>query len=429
VTTETSFRIRFGEKAEDVKLPRGIEGITVEPRQVTPPGAAEEVLLKALHSPVNSPRLSELARGKKTAAVMVPGQDRVAGAEIYLPLLLDELNAGGIPDSGITVYLAIGTHAKHTPAEIERVLGSAAAARVTCREHHCQDRAALTHVGSTSRGNEVYFNAGVVEADVKVLTGRIIPHYFAGFGGGRKALLPGVAGFGTIVFNHGRTLAPERGIHPGTQACRLTDNPVHLDMVEAARLMPGRQFVLNTLLDTAHRVIGAVAGELEASHYGGCEKAREIFSIPVAHPFDGAIACAGGAPYDCNFMQAIKALFDVRDAVRPGGAMLAVAQCPAGIHPGFLEWAAIEDDAELDRAVRADYNLTGHNSILLRDLIRSRRIALWSDLPDEAVRSMGIEPVASLQDGLEWLGKALPSGSRCAVVPFANVTHTFATDS
>ena len=425
MTTDQTFSIRFGDTIQEVALPAGVEGVLVEPRTASVTGSGEEILRRALQSPIDSPPLCELAKGKKTAAIMVPGQDRVAAAETYLPMLLDELNAGGIPDSGITVYLATGTHAKHTPEQIKRVMGSEASRRVPCREHRCKDSTALRNVGSTSRGNAVRFNTAVIDADVKFLTGRIIPHYFAGFGGGRKALLPGVSAFETIEFNHALTLAPETGVNPETHACRLADNPVHLDMVESARLMPGPKFVLNTILDTEHRIIGAVTGELEASHLTGCEQVRNLFSIPTSRPFDGAIACAGGAPYDCNFMQAIKALFDVRDAVRPGGPMLAVAQCPMGIKPGFLEWAAIEDDAELNRAVRADYNLTGHNSILIRELVRSMRIALWSDLPDDAIKSMGIEPVNSLQAGLDWLGDALPQRSRCAVVPFANVTHAF----
>ena len=175
-------------------------------------------------------------------------------------------------------------------------------------------------------------------ADIKVLTGRIIPHYFAGFGGGRKALLPGVAGVRTILANHRLTLDAARGWRPEVRPCSLDSNPVHLDMVDAARRVEGT-FVLNTLLDTDHRVIGAVAGDLEAAHRAGCAAAEPIFRVPVSEPFDAVITSAGGAPYDCNFMQALKALFDVQEIVRPGGAILCAAECPEGMKRGFLRWA------------------------------------------------------------------------------------------
>jgi nickel-dependent lactate racemase len=420
----TQLQLRYGATVHDCVLPSHLDLVPMEPRTEPPAAAPAEILQAALASPAGSPPLRELARGKRTAAIMVPGQDRVAAAEQYLPCIMNELNAGGIDDDGITFYLATGTHAKHTPSQIAAVLGAEAAARAVCREHDCRNPAALHLVGRTRRGNDVRFNRAVVDADIKVLTGRIIPHYFAGFGGGRKALLPGVAAFETIVHNHRLTLAPERGIRQETHACRLADNPVHLDMVEAARLMPGTKFVVNTLLDAGHRLVGAVAGELEAAHLAGCERAASMFAIPIAQPLDGAVACAGGSPYDCNFMQAIKALFDARDAVRPGGPMLCVAECPAGIQPGFLQWAAIQDDAELDKAVRAGYNLTGHNSILIRQLVRQRPVALWSRLPDAAVEAMGIVPIHSMAEGIDWLAGEM-SGSRCGIMPFANITYAF----
>ncbi len=427
--TASEYTVRFGRTAQQLRLPAQFSAIPIVPRTPPPGAPPTELLRHALQKPIASPPLRELARGRRTAAILVPGQDRVAAADIYLPALLDELNAAGIADSEITAYLATGTHAKHSAAQIEQVLGREAAARVRCQEHDCQDPGALRFVGQTASGNQVRFNAAVVDAGIKVLTGRIIPHYFAGFGGGRKALLPGVAAFETIVHNHRLTLAAELGIRPETHACRLSDNPVHLDMLESARLMPGPKFVLNTLLDTRHRLIAAVAGELEAAHLEGCRQAAHMFAIPFSETCDAAIACAGGHPYDWNFMQAIKAMFDVCDVVRAGGAILCIAQCPAGIQPGFLEWAAIDDDAELNRAVRANYNLTGHNSILIRNLVRQRRIALWSDLPDSTVQALGIQPVHSLEQGMEWLGSAVPQGGRCAVAPFANVSCAVAAEN
>jgi nickel-dependent lactate racemase len=267
----------------------------------------------------------------------------------------------------------------------------------------------------------------VLDAGVKVLTGRIIPHYFAGFGGGRKALLPGVSGLATILQNHRLTLDRAGGIHPHVRPCSLRGNPVHLDMLEAARLV-APVFVLNTLLDTDHRVIGAVAGELVAAHEAGCAQAKGIFQVKLKEPVDAVVTSAGGWPYDCDFVQALKAAFDVQGIVRDGGAMLWVAECPAGMKEGFGRWAQLESDGELEEAVRADYNLAGHNSIMLRKLIRRVSVGLWSALPDGEVRALGLTPVHSLAEGIDWLCGTVPDRFRYAVVPFANVTHTTLTE-
>jgi len=414
--------ILFGDERHPVELPGGGMAARIEPAAVLPPGDGGAVIGRALASPIGSPPLRELARGKGTAAILVPGRDRVAGAEVYVPLLLAELNAGGIPDERIEVVLATGTHARHSVQEVARVLGAEAVSRVRWREHDGAKEANLRRVGATRRGSEVLFDRGVLEADLKVLTGRIIPHYFAGYGGGRKALMPGVAGFRSILANHRLTLAEGAGIHPCVRPCRLEGNPVHLDMLEAARMVEGT-FVLNTLLDTSHAIIGAYAGQLEAAHAAGCREAEGIFRVCVPEPLDAVIAAAGGAPYDGDFMQALKAVFDVQDVVRPGGAILWVARCPAGMKKAFLRWGAIRSDEELDRAVRADYDLCGHNSIMLRRLTRKARVALWSALPDAEVRAMGIEPVHSAREGVDWLVAGCRGAARYGVVPFGNVTY------
>lgn len=412
----------FGDGLLPLQVARGQRVARLAPNCPTPPASAADIIRNALLQPIGGPRLADLARGKRTAAILIPGQDRIAATEIYVPLILEQLHAAGIADENIAVTVATGTHAKHTPADIRRLLGDEAADRVRAEQHNCRPGPHLAELGVTSFGTPVELNRAVVEADVKILTGRIIPHYFAGFGGGRKAILPGVASVRTILHNHALTLAPGRGIHPAIRACSLQGNPVHLDMVEAARLV-APTFILNTLLDTEHRMVSAVAGDLEAAHQAGCALAREWFCPTLPAPVDAVIASPGGWPYDCDFVQALKTLFDVQDIVRPGGAILWIASCRQGIKEGFLKLAALGDDDELETAVRAHYTLAGHNSIMLRALRHRARIALYSDLADTDVRLLGLEPVHSLNEGVEWLQQLLPPDFRYAVVPFANVTH------
>jgi nickel-dependent lactate racemase len=421
--SEAPLTLPFGHERPELHLPRGKVVARLLPAHIFPAGTAEEIVRGALKRPDESPPLRNLAQGKRSAAILVPGKDCVAAIDVCLPLLLEELNAGGIPDEAIEVFLATGTPQPHSAEDAARLLGREAAARIRWHEHDCRCEEGLCFLGTTSRGTDVQMCEAALNADVVVLVGRIVPHYFAGYSGGRKALLPGVASLHTIQQNHALALDPAGGgLHPAARPCSLDENPVHLDMLEAAR-MAGPSFILNTMLDGEHCVIGAVAGELEAAHRTGCAGAEPIFKVRLPQPVDAVIASAGGVPYDGNFMQALAAVFNIQEAVRPGGAILWAAECPGGLKSSFLRWGAVPDDDVMERAVRADYDLTGHGSILLRRLIRRNRVALWSTLPDDPVRTLGLEPVHSLEQGLDWLQSVCPGDFRCAVAPCAGIIY------
>jgi lactate racemase len=413
-------QLRYGSREFGFSLGQGRLVAHLEPNTPPPAGPPGEIVRRCLEQPYGSPTLREIARGKRSAAILIPGKERVAGTAEYVPALIEELNRAGIPDGSIEVFLATGTHEHHGASDVMDMLGEEVASRVRCRAHDCFAESELAEVGTTTFGTPVLINQRVLEAEVKILTGRIMPHYFAGFGGGRKALIPGVAGFQTIRANHRLTLDPERGIHPGVGACLLGGNPVHLDMLEGTRMVRP-DFSLNTILDTDHHMIAAVAGDFETAHEEGCRQAARLFQLTVAEPVDVLITSAGGHPYDYNFMQSLKAVFNVQDVVRPGGAILWAAECPRGLHPDFLRWCSILSDEELDDAVRENYNLKGHNSLMLRSLTRRADVALWSTLPDDDVRALGLHPVRSLRDGIEWIRDRVSSDFSYAVVPHANV--------
>jgi lactate racemase len=418
----TKYRVPYGQGAFSFEA-RELEGrevVELAPEAVGSP-LGDEAIAGALEAPIG-PRLRDLARGARSAVILVPGIDRVAAVGRYVPFLLEELRAAGVPRDGTTVHLATGTHRHSGMQDLRTLLGDELARSVHCVVHDPGNEALLVDLGKTSRGTPVKLSRAVVQADVRVVTGRVIPHYFAGFGGGRKALLPGVAGTSTILANHKLTLAPEQGIATNVGPCSLEGNPVHLDMVEAARLARPT-FALSMLLDTAHDIVDVLAGEPEASHEAACRRATELHQLAVSSPFDALVTSAGGAPYDCSFVQALKAIFDVKDLVRRDGTVLWIAECPEGMAPAFLEWAKIADLAAFERLARREYNLAAHNTVMLRDFLRSARVALVSSLDAGRVRSLGVEPMATLADGMAWLRARTPPGARVGFVPFANVTH------
>lgn len=412
--------VPYGAGSLTFSLPSGRLVSRLEPLLPEPSTSPAALIARALREPIGSAPLRQVAAGKRSAAILIPGKARVAGTQAYVAALIAELNAAGVQDEHIEVFLADGTHEQHLESDILALLGPELAARVRCLGHDCRNEEALVEVGTTSFGTPVLLNRRVLAADVKISTGRIVPHYFAGFSGGRKALIPGVAGFRTILANHRLTLGPDRGIHPLVGACSLDGNPVHEDMLEGARLARP-EFCLNTVFDARDRMVDVVAGDFEAAHREGCRRANDLLRMTLSEPVDALITSAGGHPYDYNFMQSLKAVFNVQDIVRPGGAMLWVAECPSGINPGFLPWAELESDADLEAAIRRRYALTGHNSLMLRQLVRRTEVALLSTLPHEVVSKLGLHPVASLDEGLAWLLDRLPDDFTYAVVPHANV--------
>jgi nickel-dependent lactate racemase len=421
--TRGAHRVPYGRGSASFEA-RDLEGreVTVlEPEALGRSVDGDEAIRLALETPMGS-RLRDLARGARSAAILVPGIDRVAAVGRFVPALLVELRAAGVPLERTTIHLATGTHHHHGMRDLRSLLGDDLVRTLPCVVHDPKDQASLVRVGETSRGTQVVLSRAVVDADVKILTGRVIPHYFAGFGGGRKALLPGVAAFATILENHKLTLAPERGIAPNVAPCSLEGNPVHLDMLEAMQLVRPT-FALNMLLDTHHDIVDVLAGEPDASHAEACRRAVPLHQLRAPKPFDALITSAGGAPYDCSFVQALKAVLNVKDLVRPGGAVLWVAECPEGIAPAFLEWAKVADDAAFEREARSAYNLAAHNTVMLRGFLRSARVAFVSALDPSNVSRLGLEPMATVEAGVAWLRAQTPPGARVAVVPFANVTH------
>ncbi len=393
----------------EVLLPSGLEEV------------GEQAIFGALRDPLGSPSLSELAKGARRIVVLVPGKDRRASVDLCLSGVLEVLSAAGVPDSVVSVIVATGTHARHTDKEMAAILGPEAARRLRFRQHDCRPGDHLRGLGQTSRGTDLEFEAEAVEADLRILVGQVLPHYFAGFGGGRKALLPGVASTRTILQNHRLVLDPARGIHPGIRTGALEGNPVHEDMLEAAKSV-GPSFVLNTLTSGTGGVVAAVAGGLEEAHEAGCTLARRYYFPPAQAQYDAVITSPGGWPLDCDFVQSLKALFHVREVVRPGGAVLWVADCRQGMKEGFRRWAAFQDEDELEHRVRSQYDLAAHNSLILRAFTRNARVGLVSTLPAEEVRCLGLEAFESLEQGLAWLSPWLRGGARCAVLPCGNLT-------
>jgi nickel-dependent lactate racemase len=363
----------------------------------------------ALAAPIDGPRLGALTSPARRVAIVTADVTRPCPSVRLLPFLLEELTRAGVADDDITVVFGLGTHRAHTAAEREGLAGPAVFHRVRCIDSDPTD---IVSVGTTPRGTPVEVFRPVLAADLRIAVGVIEYHYFAGYSGGVKALAPGVCSERTIQHNH-RMMT-----EPGATSGNLDGNPVR-DDIEDAGAMIGVHFILNVVLDEAHRVVAAVAGHPRTAHRAGCAKLDAFGRVALDRPADVVVVSAGGYPKDINLYQAQKALDNARLAVRPGGIVVLVAECAEGLGSGTFE-AWMRDpggpDAILAR-IRQQFVLGGHKAAAVALAMKRAAIYLVSALPAEQVRAMGFVPFSDPAAAVAAAVQAAGSRPFVAVMP------------
>ena len=407
--------LKYGEQSLPLTLPpENLLGlIKAEPAPAE--SAAEELVNAALDG-----CQSQIAQIKPSESVVIVTSDitRYSGSEIYLPLLVGRLNSAGVADSTITIVVALGIHRKQTEAEHRRIVGSLYG-RIKVIDHECDDPGKLVIVGVTTCGIEVAINRTVAEADHLILTGTIGFHYFAGFGGGRKSILPGVASRAACMASHFNVLNPGEG--SGKNSCAVTGNlehnPVHSAMVEAcAMINPG--FILNTVLSPQKSIIGVFAGHWQDAHAAGCRYYAENFAYPLQKPADLVVVSCGGFPKDINLIQAHKSMEYGCQALKEGGVMILLAECRDGYGNGtFFNWFRYRDLPSFESRLRSHYEINGQTAYSLLQKALRFRIILVSTLPPEEVRTMQLIPASTLEEALQMAKEILPEDFKAYVIP------------
>jgi len=317
-------KLAYGKEGLWVNLPDGAKVTVLEPRFV--PGLPDEpaAIRAALRQPLGTPPLRELARPDDTVAIAFSDLTRPMPSGRVLPVLLEEL--AHVPRENITLFNAVGTHRPNTPEELANMLGRQVAEGYRIVQHNAFDPDSLVLLGETSFGHEMWVNRAFMAASVKVLTGFIEPHMFAGFSGGPKAILPGLAGARTILGNHGpRMIENPQAIWGITRG-----NPIWEEMREVA-LHVEPTFVLNVALNKAREITGVFAGEMDQAHAAGTAFVGQSAMIPVLAPFDIVITSNSGYPLDLNLYQAVKGMSAAAQIVRQGGSIILAAECVDGI--------------------------------------------------------------------------------------------------
>jgi nickel-dependent lactate racemase len=382
--TDRLVKLPYGRRSVAVCLPATclLQVLQVPPTALQTDPA--EAVRQALARPIGCPPLRDLVRPGERVVIVTSDATRPCPSNQLLPPVLEELWSAGVAEQSVTVVMALGLHRPMTSAEIERAVSPVVAAKVPVINHDPTD---VVRLGITSRGTPVELFRPVVEADRRICLGNLELHWFAGFSGGAKAILPGCASAGTIQANHALMA------QPGVAAGRLDGNPVRADLEEGTALV-GVDLILNVLLDGRHQISQAVAGDVNLAHRCGCQWVADRGIVPIAQPADLVLVSAGGHPKDINLYQAQKALDNAVRGVRPGGIVVLLAECSEGFgNSTFESWMlGASGPAEILQRIQERFALGGHKAAGFATALQRARVYLVSDLPPEQVRRCSMVP-------------------------------------
>jgi len=410
-------KLAYGRTGLGIDLPNDASVTVIEPQFV--PGLPDEqaAIVEALRAPTGTRPLRELVSPGDTVAIVFSDLTRPMPNDRVLPPLLDELAGAGVPDDQVVLINALGTHRPQTDEELRQMLGDDLVARCRIVQHDAWDDASLVEVTRNHLGNPVRVNRTYVDASVRILTGFIEPHLFAGFSGGPKAVLPGIADIESILDNHGPALIA----NPKATWAVLDGNPLWEEMLAGAR-STAPTFLLNVTLNQERQITGVFAGDLEKAYRQGVAFVRQSALQPVSLPFDLVITSNSGYPLDLNLYQAVKGMSAAAQIVKSGGDIVVAAECWDGIpdHGEYkrLLWEADSPQALLDRVMVPGFRCHDQWEGQVQAQIQLKaRVHVYADgLSDEELQHALVSPCRSIEGTVAQVLAANPKAS-IAVLP------------
>lgn len=381
----------------------------------------------AVRAPVGTPPLHDIVAVGETVAIVIADITRPSPSERLVPWIMDEL--AHVPRQNFVIINGTGSHRANTRAELTEMLGADVVDSVRIVNHDAFDKAGLTLLGRTSYGGDIWLNNAYLDADIKIVTGFIEPHFFAGFSGGPKGIVPGVAGIDTIMHLHNAQMIGD----PRSTWARLEDNPVQGEIREAVALAPPH-FMVNVAINARRAITGIWAGHYLEAFEQGTRFVAEHATQPVDDLFDIVVTTNSGYPLDQNLYQTVKGMSAAARIVRPGGAIVAVAECSDGLpeHGNFKALLQMRESAQalLEMIEAPDFALFDQWQAQSQALVqRKAEVFLYSSLDSETVRNAMLTPTDDVAATLRELQARYGPGARIAVLPEGPQTVPFVRDA
>ncbi|AOT72577.1 nickel-dependent lactate racemase [Geosporobacter ferrireducens] len=408
------FILGFDKKTMTFKIDQNNLMTVLEPNKINIESSGVAEVKRSLLEPIGSPRLKEILKTGEKVVIITSDITRPMPSKVVLPILLEELYEANISDKDIKIVFALGSHRKHTEEEKKYLVGEAIYERIECIDSDVEN---CINLGQTSLGTPVNIFKPVAEADRRICLGNIEYHYFAGYSGGAKAIMPGVATREAIQANHSMMVRKD------AKAGTLEDNPLRRDIDEISNFL-SIDFILNVVLDEKKNIIKSVAGHYLEAHREGCKFLDQLYKIYMEQPADIVVVSPGGFPKDINVYQAQKALDNAQHAVRDGGIIILVASCKEGLgEHTFERWMTTSNSPEeMIVNIQKKFELGGHKAAAIAMVHQRARIFLVSDLEDDFVRKIFLEPYKEVETALKSAYSILGEDAKVLVMPYGGST-------
>ena len=404
----------YGKTEQKVMVPDKnlIAVLTANEMEHAHPG--EEAVRYALQNPIGAPRLNTLAKPDQKIAIIISDISRPVPSWQLLPAILEELFSAGCKAEDITVVSALGSHRPHTEEEMRYLVGDKVFETVRCVDSDPND---CVHMGTTDKGTPVDITRSVAEADFRICTGNIEFHYFAGYSGGAKAIMPGVSTHDAIQANH-RMMVEEAAC-----AGNLVGNPIRED-IEQAGAICGIDYIVNVVLDEHKHIVYAVAGDVTKAHRDGCAYLDKMYRKSIPERADIVLVSQGGAPKDANLYQVQKALDNAKHAVKKGGTIILMGACNEGLgSKTFESWLLAAPTAEsMIERVHKQFQLGGHKAAAIAMVLQNASIDLISEMEPEFVRSIFLNPQPDAQTAFDKAMEKYGENATVLAMPFGGAT-------
>jgi len=372
---------------------------------------------EAVKNPVGTAPLLDLLKEKNPRDIVIIVNDvtRPTPYSVMLPPILKQIEEAGISKDKVTFIVATGVHDRHSDQQNIEIFGEDIHNNYNFIHHDCDGE--LVDMGNLSSGNNFKVNKKVYDADFVITTGVILPHYFAGFSGGRKSILPGVAGRKTIENNHSWMVELMGHLPP------QRENPVSLEMIEAAEKI-GVDFILNVVTNSNREIVKVTAGELKEAWYEGIEASASMYHVPLEEKADVAIVSSGGFPRDINVYQSQKALDHADHGTKKGGTIIWIAECSEGLgEETFERWMeeAEKPEDNVER-IKEKFVIGGHKAFAISKVVKDKEVILISDLSKELTEKMFIKKMDSVQDAVDYVEEKYNGDYSSIILPQGSLT-------
>lgn len=408
------FKLKYNTEEISVCVPEKNYLATLMPNEVNIDLIDEEEVKRAMDNPIGSRRLKDIVFPGDRVAIVTSDISRPMPSYKVLPTVIEELKSAGVEEKDITIILALGIHRKHSEEERRRLVGEDVYhSNITIID---SDKEKCVRIGYCKNGTPVDIFDLVLNADKRIALGNIEFHYFAGYSGGNKALMPGVSSYDAIQANHLNML------NPNAVAGNIDSNPIRQDIEEITDFIP-IHFIVNVVLNDRKQIIKAVAGDHVKAHREGCRFLDMLNKVSIKEKADIVIVSPGGYPKDINLYQAQKGLDNSKHAIKDGGIIIWCASAAEGFGEAtFEEWMIEKSPDEMIEELKRKFVLGAHKATFIAMILQKAQIYLVSELGPELVRKINMTPFKSVQEALDVAIEKLGGNSKVIIMPEAGST-------